>query len=225
MAELMKGINTSMGLSFSLTWKPKNDIGENELSFNDLNMILNKDKELISSEDYEKLSAHFRSRIEARQRLAEEQDIEVNYSELIRDVLDFRNWFEFRLLCKSADQDKYKELTVSRFHTFSGGERAMALYIPLFAAVEAQYRKAGEQAPHILALDEAFAGVDDNNISEMFGLLEKLGFGYIVNSQALWGCYDTVPALSIAELIHEKDSSFITVIKYLWNGRKKTLQI
>lgn len=225
MAELMKGINTSMGLSFSLTWKPKNDIGENELSFNDLNMILNKDKELISSEDYEKLSAHFRSRIEARQRLAEEQGIEVNYSELIRDVLDFRNWFEFRLLCKSADQDKYKELTVSRFHTFSGGERAMALYIPLFAAVEAQYRKAGEQAPHILALDEAFAGVDDNNISEMFGLLEKLGFGYIVNSQALWGCYDTVPALSIAELIHEKDSSFITVIKYLWNGRKKTLQI
>mgnify|MGYP004474117931 CR=1 FL=1 len=65
----------------------------------------------------------------------------------------------------------------------------------------------------------------DNNISEMFGLLEKLGFGYIVNSQALWGCYDTVPALSIAELIHEKDSSFITVIKYLWNGRKKALQI
>lgn len=98
MAELiMKGINTSMGLFFSLTWKPKNDIGENELSFNDLNIILNKDKELISSEAYEKLSAHFRSRIEARQRLAEEQDIEVNYSELIRDVLDFRNWFEFRL--------------------------------------------------------------------------------------------------------------------------------
>ena len=76
----------------------------------------------------------------------------------------------------------------------------------------------------ILALDEAFAGVDDSNISEMFGLLEKLGFGYIMNSQALWGCYETVPSLEIAELFHEKDSGVITVILYEWNGKRKILE-
>jgi uncharacterized protein (TIGR02680 family) len=223
MAELMKSINTSMGLSFSLSWKPKNDRGDNELTFNELNSVLNKDKDLIDPEDYEKLSAHFRSKIESQQRIAEEQGKEVNYSDLVRNVLDFRNWFEFRLLCRESDSDRFKELTMSRFHTFSGGERALCLYIPLFAAVAAQYKKAGEQAPLILALDEAFAGVDDSNISEMFGLLEKLGFGYIVNSQSLWGCYDTVPGLEIAELFHEKDSNFITVILYEWNGVKKTV--
>lgn len=100
----------------------------------------------------------------------------------------------------------------------------MSLYIPLFAAVAAQYQKAGAQAPRILALDEAFAGVDDSNISEMFALLEKLEFGYILNSQALWGCYDTVPSLAIAELCHEKDSDFITVISYEWNGLRKLLK-
>lgn len=93
----------------------------------------------------------------------------------------------------------------------------------LFAAVAAQYEKAGEQAPKILALDEAFAGVDDSNISEMFDLLEKLGFGYIINSQSLWGCFKTIPKLNIAELIHEKNSDFITVIKYEWNGKIKKL--
>ncbi|MGN0639174.1 MAG: TIGR02680 family protein [Huintestinicola sp.] len=221
MSELMKNINTSMGLSFSLVWKPKNDCGDNELSFNELYSVLNKDKDLISPEDYERLSAHFRSRIEAEQRSFEERGQEVNYSDLVRNVLDYRNWFEFRLLCRSSESDKFKELTMSRFNTFSGGERALSLYIPLFAAVAAQYQKAGEQAPLILALDEAFAGVDDSNISEMFGLLEKLGFGYIVNSQALWGCYDTVPALEIAELLHEKGSDFITVILYEWNGIRK----
>ncbi|MDE6666230.1 MAG: hypothetical protein K2K14_08620 [Ruminococcus sp.] len=37
------------------------------------------------------------------------------------------------------------------------------------------------------------------------------------------GGYDTVPALEIAELCHEKDSNMITVIYYEWNGKKKIL--
>ena len=223
MSELMQGINTSMGLSFSLSWKPKRDIGEHELSFEELNKLLAGDAQLMSAEDYERLSAHFRSRIEHERLVMEEKGQDVNYTELVRNVLDFRNWFEFSLHYRYSGKP-LQEMTVSRFNTFSGGERALSLYIPLFAAVAAQYQKAGDQAPRILALDEAFAGVDDSNISEMFALLEKLEFGYILNSQALWGCYDTVPSLAIAELCHEKDSDFITVISYEWNGSHKLLK-
>jgi len=98
----------------------------------------------------------------------------------------------------------------------------MAMYIPLFAAVNAQYRKS-EKADHprIIALDEAFAGVDDKNISSMFKLVETLQFDYIMNSQALWGCYETVKSLRIAELLRPENSRFITVIFYRWNGEKK----
>ena len=223
MSELMQGINTSMGLSFSLSWKPKKDIGEHELSFDELNKLLAGDAQLMRAEDYERLSAHFRSRIEHERLVMEEKGQDVNYTELVRNVLDFRNWFEFSLHYRYSGKP-LQEMTVSRFNTFSGGERALSLYIPLFAAVAAQYQKAGAQAPRILALDEAFAGVDDSNISEMFALLEKLEFGYILNSQALWGCYDTVPSLAIAELCHEKDSDFITVISYEWNGSHKLLK-
>ena len=223
MAELMEAINTSMKLAFSLRWNPKKYAGAEQLEFRELYSILGKSKELIRPEDYEKLSAYFKEKIEFEKRQFEERGEDVNYSELVKNVLDYRKWFEFRLLCKPANTDKFTELTVSRFNTFSGGERALSLYIPLFAAVAAQYEKAGDQAPKILALDEAFAGVDDSNISEMFGLLEKLGFGYIVNSQALWGCYETVPSLEIAELFHERDSDFISVVQYEWDGKIKTL--
>lgn len=223
MAELMEDINTSMKLAFSLKWNPKKYEGTEQLEFKELYSILGKSKEIIRPEDYEKLSAYFKEKIELEKRQFEERGEDVNYSELVKNVLDYRKWFEFRLMCRPANADNFKELTVSRFNTFSGGERALSLYIPLFAAVAAQYEKAGEQAPKILALDEAFAGVDDSNISEMFGLLEKLGFGYIVNSQALWGCYETVPSLEIAELFHERDSDFISVVLYEWDGKIKKL--
>lgn len=222
MSELMQEINTSMDLTFSLSWMPRKDIGENELKFDELNKLLSKDKNLISIEDSKRMSEHFRSKIENARLSAEEAGVEINYTELVKNVMDYRNWFEFKMHYKGKGDTKLRELTNSRFNTFSGGERAMSLYIPLFAAVAAQYKKAKDTAPMIIALDEAFAGVDESNISEMFGLLEKLGFGYIINSQALWGCYETVPALEIAELCHEKDSDMVTVILYEWNGKKKT---
>lgn len=223
MSNLMKSIETSQGQAFSLSWNAKKNLGKNELPYDQLNKLLRMNKEMIRSDDIEKLTEHFRSKIEHEKRVAEEKGEEISYSELIRRVLDYRNWFEFKLKFKESRSDNFNELTNSRFSSFSGGERAMSVYIPLFAAVAAQYEKAGEQAPKILALDEAFAGVDDSNISEMFDLLEKLGFGYIINSQSLWGCFKTIPKLNIAELIHEKDSDFITVIKYEWNGKIKEL--
>ncbi len=225
MCDMMSEIRTSMGLTFRLVWTPKRDMGKNELRFDELNKLLSKDKQWINANDIEKLTKHFRSKIEYERKKREELGEDINYADIIKDVLDFRNWFEFVLKYKDPKMKEFKELTNSRFNTFSGGERALSLYIPLFTAVSAQYEKAGEQAPKILALDEAFAGVDDNNISEMFALLEKLKFGYIVNSQALWGCYDSVSALEIAELFHDKDSDFITVIKYKWNGKQKILQV
>ena len=75
----------------------------------------------------------------------------------------------------------------------------------------------------MIALDEAFAGVDDKNISSMFELVEKLDFDYIMNSQVLWGCYETVKKLRIAELLRPANSDLVTVIYYSWNGHERVL--
>ena len=223
MSDMMTNIQTSMGLVFRLQWTAKKESAEGELSVDELNKLLATDKDIIKQSNIDRITRHFRSRIETERKNLEEKGADINYSDIIKNVLDFRNWYEFKLQYREPKMSSFGILTASRFNKFSGGERALSLYIPLFAAVAAQYEKAGEQAPKILALDEAFAGVDESNISQMFGLLEKLNFGYIMNSQALWGCYDTVPSLYIAELLHNKEDEFITVIKYQWNGKSKNI--
>ena len=100
----------------------------------------------------------------------------------------------------------------------------MAMYVPLFAAVNAQYQKADRKDhPRMIALDEAFAGVDDKNISSMFELVHQLDFDYIMNSQALWGCYETVKKLRIAGRLRPQNSQTVSVIRYTWNGRERML--
>ncbi len=223
MSALMKKMDTSMGLSFSLDWKPKSAETQQELDTQELEKLLLRDKELLTDEDMERVAAHFRSKIRTEKQKAEEDGGMINYMDLVRDALDYRKWFDFQMFFYRNQEGK-KPLTNASFNKFSGGEKAMAMYVPLFAAVNAQYQKAGhEDHPRIIALDEAFAGVDDKNISSMFELVERLDFDYIMNSQALWGCHETVPALRISELLRPLNSQVITVIHYTWNGHERIL--
>ena len=223
MSNLMKAIDTSMGLCFSLDWKPRKAENEAELDITELEEILLRDRSLLTLEDIEKVAAHFRGKIRTEKiRLEEEQSV-INYMDLVRDALDYRKWFEFHMYFRCGEEQK-KPLTNAAFNRFSGGEKAMAMYVPLFAAVNAQYQKAEQKDhPRMIALDEAFAGVDDKNISSMFELVEKLDFDYIMNSQALWGCFETVHALRIAELLRPLNSKTVSVIHYTWNGKERVL--
>ncbi|MCM1568818.1 MAG: TIGR02680 family protein [Roseburia sp.] len=222
MSALMK-LETSMGLYFSLDWKPRTAENEQELDIKELEKILLRDYSLLNSDDIEKVAAHFRSKIQTQKQIAEEAGESINYMDLVRDALDYRKWFEFQMSYYRNLEGK-KNLTNSAFNRFSGGEKAMAMYVPLFAAVNAQYQKAeNRDHPRMIALDEAFAGVDDKNISSMFKLVEDMDFDYIMNSQALWGCFDTVPALRISELLRPLNSQVITVIHYTWNGHERIL--
>ena len=100
----------------------------------------------------------------------------------------------------------------------------MAMYIPLFAAVNARYNGADKKdCPRIIALDEAFAGVDDQNISYMFELIESLKLDYVLNSQVLWGTYESVKSLAIYELIRQGEE-VVLPIKYHWNGKVKSME-
>ncbi len=223
MTALMATLTTSMGLTFSLDWKEKRSEGEGELDTAHLVALLNKDRALRTPEDSQKVSAHFRSRVKRAREEAHVRGVSVNYADLIRSVLDYRSWYEFHLFYQRGKEGK-RELSDRAFNRFSGGEKAMAVYVPLFAAVSAQYQKGGEACPQLLALDEAFAGVDDQNISAMFELMGILDFDYIINSQALWGCYACVADLDIAEMHHPPDAPVVTILRYHWNGTQRTLE-
>lgn len=219
--EQMESMNTSSGLNFSIAWNGKEKEGEQELDTKEVVRIFSKKAEMLKQEDFDKIIEHFRSKISSKEEVLEEN--ERNYLEIISDVLDYRKWFEFKLYFRRGNQEK-RELTDKEFSKFSGGEKALAMYIPLFAGCYAKYKSArNPKAPKIIALDEAFAGVDDVNIKDSFRILDSLNLDYIMTSQALWGDYDTVRHLAISELHRPLDSNIVNVIRYKWDGIKKTV--
>ncbi len=222
MNELMNGMDTSGGLSLSLEWKRNKAETEDQMNTNELVELLKKDAVLMKESDIERLSTHFRSKIAAaRKRMEDYADVKTFHA-IMKDILDYRKWFEFKLYYQKTGEVK-KELTNKAFFRFSGGEKAMAMYVPLFSAVAAKYRSARPDAPHLLSLDEAFAGVDDRNVRDMFRLMVEFDFNFIINSQVLWGDYDTVPCLSIYQLYRPNNVKYVTLIRYIWNGSVKAV--
>ena len=222
MNKLMKSLNTSSGLSFSLNWKPKLATSEDEMDIREIVDILNSEAGLLKSSDIKKVATHFRTKFARAEKEFKEKGEIVPFYNIIKDQLDYREWFEFQFMHKKANEQS-KELTNNAFFKLSGGEKAMAMYIPLFASVCARYQSARKDCLRIISLDEAFAGVDDNNIRDMFRILNELDLEYVINSQVLWGEYDTVPSLSICELISDVNQKIVSVMRYHWNGKKRVL--
>ena len=223
MDQLMGQMKTSSGLKLSLKWKSLRAENEDQLDTRDLVALLQKDAEIMREEEVEQLSRHFRSKIAEARRQAEQGDSALSFHAVMRDILDYRKWFEFRLEYQKTGEVK-KELTDRAFFTFSGGEKAMSMYVPLFSAAVAKYKGAREDAPRIISLDEAFAGVDETNIRDMFRLMVDFEFDFIINSQILWGDYETVPQLAIYQLVRPENAKFVSVIPYQWNGKERVLQ-
>lgn len=221
--ELMNSMDTSSGLSFHLKWVTKEAESEDQLSTKELVMLLKGEQALLTRDQKDKLIRHFQSKINESKRRTEDEFDSRSFLAIMKDILDYRKWFEFRLDFTKKGERR-RELTNNAFFTFSGGEKAMAMYVPLFSAVYAKYTGANRDCPKLVSLDEAFAGVDERNIRDMFRLLVKeLDLGFIANSQVLFGDYDTVPSLGIYELIRPENATFVTSIHYKWNGRVRTL--
>ena len=110
----------------------------------------------------------------------------------------------------------------------------MSMYVPLFSVVVAKYQGGRADAPRLVSLDEAFAGVDNRNIRDMFRLMTEFSFDFIINSQVLWGDCDTLDALAIYQLIRPENAKFVTAVSYthldvykrqVWFKRSKNEQL
>lgn len=222
MNNLMGAMNTSSSLKLSLRWRSKTAEDENQLDTQELVDLLKKDYRLMREDEAEKLSMHFRSKVQEARRHSKDSGGMVSFYQVMKDTLDYRKWFEFQILVQK-NGEKQKVLTNSVFGTFSGGEKAMSMYVPLFSAVVAKYQGGRADAPRLISLDEAFAGVDNKNIREMFQLMTECQFDFIINSQVLWGDCDTLDALAIYQLLRPENAKFVTVMPYLWNGKSKEM--
>ncbi|MNW43421.1 hypothetical protein D3C74_206180 [compost metagenome] len=206
-------------IQMRLEWVPLASKEEDQISTTELLSYLSKESIYLTPSQKEKVRLHFMSKInEARKKCKD--DASFSMFEEMKKALDYRRWFRFDMFItrKGIPEERF---TNKVFGELSGGEKAMSIYSPLFAAIAAKYSYAAPDAPRIISLDEAFAGIDSENIAQMFQLVHDFEFDYIMNSQVLWGCYETVDELSIAQILRPVDSPVLAVACYYWDGKEK----
>ncbi|HEX6360296.1 TIGR02680 family protein [Actinophytocola sp.] len=144
------------------------------------------------------------------------EDASGGWVEQLTRALDYRGWHEFTI--QRYQDGQWRPATGPA----SGGERVLAASVPLFAAASSFYTSAGNpHAPRLVALDEAFAGVDDDSRAKCLGLLAAFDLDVVMTSEREWGCYPQVPGLAIAQLTRRDGIDAVLVTPWRWDGRER----
>ncbi|MFC9895682.1 SbcC/MukB-like Walker B domain-containing protein [Nocardia sp. NPDC127579] len=175
--------------------------------------LLDRDASALAPEDLAAIRAHFAAEIRAARAAHPER----SYPEILAATLDYRTWrvFSFTLISGDGTEDK---LTVARHSALSGGEQSVSLHLPLFAAAHVMLDSADPQAPRLLALDEAFAGVDDNGRSELLGLSVQFDLDLFMTGYDLWITYPHVPGCAHYDLAHSTAENSVSATLLVWDS-------
>lgn len=138
------------------------------------------------------------------------------WAEHLEQALDYRHWHSFAI--ERWQNGQWRSATGPA----SGGERVLAMSVPLFAAASSHYNTASPHAPRLILLDEAFAGVDDDSRAKSLGLLATFDLDVVMTSEREWGCYPQVPGLAIAQLSRVEGVDAVGVTRWKWNGARRT---
>ncbi|WP_433621410.1 TIGR02680 family protein [Nocardia sp. CA-120079] len=175
--------------------------------------LLDRDASSLVADDLAAIRAHFAAEIRAARAAHPER----SYPEILGATLDYRTWrvFSFTLISADGSEDK---LTVARHSALSGGEQSVSLHLPLFAAAHVMLDSADPQAPRLLALDEAFAGVDDNGRSELLGLSVQFDLDLFMTGYDLWITYPHVPGCAHYDLAHSAAENTVSATLLVWDS-------
>jgi hypothetical protein len=177
--------------------------------------LLERDASRLGPDELASMRAYFASRIKT----ARAQHPDRAYADLLTEVLDYRRWREFGFTLIAVDGGE-ERLTQARHSTLSGGEQSVSLHLPLFAAAHVLLSSARDSCPRLLALDEAFAGVDDNGRRELLGLTTQFDLDLFMTGYDLWATYDTVPACAHYDLSHSSAEHTVSALLLVWDGKE-----
>lgn len=148
--------------------------------------------------------------------LVRQNNVSGGWKQHLEEALDYRRWHRFTIMQKRDGE--WKRLTKRTHGTGSGGEKAVALTLPQFAAAAAHYRSV-PHAPRLILLDEAFVGVDSDMRRKCMDLLTVFDLDLVMTSEREWGCYPTVPALAIYQLARRDGIDAVGITRWIWNGK------
>jgi hypothetical protein len=139
------------------------------------------------------------------------------YREALSSVLDYRSWHVFELLLLQPGEPEVR-LTRAKHSVMSGGEKSASIHLPLFAAANALYSSARDHCPRMIALDEAFVGIDERYKPDLFGLAVKFGLDLFMTGHDLWVTCATVPMIAHYDMYHDKTTHTVSSLLMLWDG-------
>jgi uncharacterized protein (TIGR02680 family) len=201
---------TAAGKVVQLGWRSRSD---NEAAA--AIPLIGKPASGLSELERETLVSFFRGRIELAQSAEIETDDGETAIRTLRDAFDYRQWFRFELW-EGVGRERVA-LTAARHAVGSGGEQAVLVHLPLFAAAAALYEGA-PGAPRLVMLDEALSGIDDDTRARVMGALVDLDLDFVMTSHELWGTYHTVPSLAIYQLYREQGLFGVHCERFVWDG-------
>jgi hypothetical protein len=143
------------------------------------------------------------------------------WHESLAEALDYRKWHWFGV--ERYQDGVWKRLTHRTHGTGSGGEKAVALTLPHFAAAAGFYRTADPLAPRLILLDEAFVGIDADMRAKCMGLIHVFDLDFMMTSEREWGCYQTLPGIAIYQLSTRPGIDAVGLTRWVWNGRQRSL--
>jgi len=200
---------TSTGMKLRLTWQQARNAPE---GLDRVRLKLRQTIDAWSAADRALVGGFLQQRIAAEHA----DNPAAGWAEALTSALDYRGWHEF-VIQRYAD-GQWRPATGPA----SGGERALVVSVPLFAAASSHYKSAGNpHAPRLIALDEAFAGVDDDSRAKCLGLLATFDMDVVMTSEREWGCYPQVPGLGICQLARHDGVDAVLVTPWQWDGRER----
>ncbi len=210
MNEQLAAHPTRSGVSLQMSWEVAADAGP---AAEQAVRLLRHEVHLLDQPERAALAAFLADRVRAARDDGEGADM----VERLATALDYRRWRRF-VVHRRADGQETR-LTARTQGTGSGGEQAKLAHQPLFAATAAYYASARPDAPHLLMLDEAFAGIDDSQRGDCMGMLVDLDLDVVLTNYAEWGCYPEVPAVAIYHLERLPGHPGVTALRFVWDGR------
>ena len=208
----MRGRRMSSGATVGIAWEQADGLDPQQRA---VSRLLDRDASQLSADDLATMRAHFAGRIKDLRAQREDRP----YTEILAEALDYRGWrsFVLTLVAPGGQEDR---LTQARHSTLSGGEQSVSLHLPLFAAAHVMLSSAAPHCPRLLALDEAFAGIDDAGRSELLGLTAQFDLDLFMTGYDLWATYPTVPGCAHHDLAHSAVEHTVSSLLLVWDGAK-----
>ncbi|WP_319463582.1 TIGR02680 family protein [Micromonospora sp. RTP1Z1] len=206
----MRARRMSSGLTVGVGWRLADDLDAEQ---RDVCKLLERDPARLGPAQLTTMRRHFAARIKTARATAPERP----YRELLGDVLDYRQWrtFAFTLHRPGGGTEA---LTRARHSQLSGGEQSVSLHLPLFAAANALFGSARPDAPRLLGLDEAFAGVDDTGRGELMALAKQFDLDLFMTGYDLWATHPAVSGAAHYDLSHSAVEHAVSTVLLVWDG-------